>query len=225
MKVDTEDSPGQWTESLSIRIQLPLQSDNSDNDTGDEGFAVAAGPFSAPSRKGPFTRSSTTSLMALRSLLPEAPLVLFTPFLPPAGPRMSAQGGPQQHRDPFETFGRELARHHPNICHVPYVGSIGFTNMHLDFVIRSAAVITIVWEPDRAHQEEVTEHEEFAEAALDAFMADQRKGLGGAEYVLVQYPADGADARVPFECPNIIETRSYDHQAAVYVADAIFGRI
>lgn len=152
--------------------------------------------------------------MALRSLPPPAQLVLFTPVIAPT----SALA-----RDPFETFGRELARHHPNISHVPYVGSAGFTKFHLDFVMHSAAVITIIWESDRALQEELTEQEEFAEAAFEAFTAKDHKEIDSAKYVLVQYPAGGADSRVPFECPNIIEAKSYDRDAAC-LANAIFGR-
>lgn len=226
MKVDTEDfSCEPWADSLSIRIQLPLDAENNDSsiDTSDED----TGPrdtFPRYLRKGRFTRISKASLMALRDLAVEQRLVLFTPFVIPAGPT-NAVSNDVRHGDPFETFGRQLAKHHPNICHVPYVTSIGFTETHLDFVADSEAVITVICEPEQPLKEEsmVGQHE-FAKAALKAHRSRATRRSGDREFVLVQCATAEARRHVQQEFANFVETDVYNEQAAVHLADTILSR-
>lgn len=221
MKVDTDHYSGPWTDSLSIRIQLPLPShisDDTDYNTGDEGTVVNR--HTPPIARLQLPRAS---VMALQSLPMDAPLVLFTPFLVPAGSSHVASSRRQQ-GDPFEVFGQRLARHHPNICHVPYVSSVGITDTHLAFITRSEAVVTVICEPNHPMKKEsMREQHNFATAALKAFRSRPVTLSGDGEFVLVQCAADDAYKQVKYGDAAIVETDVYDEETAVYLADAIFG--
>lgn len=228
MRVPSEAISEPWTDSLSIRIQLPLSShgDAITEATIEDELLLDELTFLQSTLKH-FTRTTRSSLMALRSLHRNEPLVLFTPYLQPAGCRNAGTGNSQS-GDPFEIFGRQLAKHHPNICHVPYVASVGFTQTHLDFVIDSVAVITVVCEPEDHPLKKVSmgQQHDFAQAALKAFEAKAGTEEDGShEFVLVQCAAGKARRRASSGFTNVIETDTYDDNVAVYLADTILGRI
>lgn len=225
MKVDSEDFSEQWTDTLSIRIriQLRLPSDPEGYQSSDE-ESEGTERSSLPLPAGAFTRCSAASLMALRNLPPEAPLVLLTPFLVPAALSDSAPDEPHR-RDPFEDLGRQLALRHPNISHVPYVPSIGFTDTHAGFVMNSEAVITVICEPGHAlKRDSMREQHQFAEAALKAFNSRAMTMPGDGEIVLVQCATDEARRRAHCAFANVIETVFYNEDLAAYLARNIFGR-
>lgn len=222
MKVDTEDRSEQWGDSLSIRIQLPPQSDTSESETSDDESAEEL--FFTPSPKGAFTRSSAASLMALRNLPAQAHLTLFTPCLTPAGSSSALLDNPAT-GDPFELLGRELAGHHSKICHMPYVPSVGFTETHMAFVMQSDAIITVVCEPSRASKtDSMREQQDFAETALKAFLSMPTSVPDSQEFVLIQCATGGARHQAPLAFSNVIETSSYNAHTAGYLAGAILGR-
>lgn len=221
MKVDTETVSEQWTDLLSIRIQLPRPSEVSPSETSDESLDVER-PITPPPGQSPFTRVSPVNLMALRSLPAEAPLLLLTPFVVPAG--MYDEGDNTRRRDPFESFGRELARHHPNICHVPYVTGVGFTETHRRFVRQSEAIITVVCEPERGPvKQSIGEQHDFAEAALKAFASRPTKLDGGRACLLVQCAGSGACQPAQHAFTNVVDVDFYSDQTAEYLADIILG--
>lgn len=162
--------------------------------------------------------------MALRNLPAEAPLMLFTPFLTPAGSRSNSTPETPQRRDPFETFGRQLAKHHPNIQHVPYVAGIGFTDTHLKFMQESEAIITVVCEPNQSLKKgSMTKQCDFAEKALKAFVSRPTKCPSDGEFILVQCATDEARRQSQSAFANVIETDFYNDSAAAYLADSILG--
>lgn len=226
MKVDTKEVCRPWADSLSIRIQVPPPSDDNrhidaakhDDDVFDEPLH-----FSQFSGKC-FTRVTSESFMALRKMSEVDPLVLFTPYLVPAGLGKSAADRSQD-RDPFEILGQRLAKHHANICHVPYVASIGFTQTHLDFVMDSDSVIVVVCEPDHPLKKvSIGEQHDFAAAALRAFESKEKHSVQGQEFVLVQCAAGQSRKRAK-GFRNVIETESYDEDTAIHLADTILGRV
>lgn len=76
--------------------------------------------------------------------------------------------------DPFEPFGRELANHHANIRHVPYVPKYGMMELHESLLEDAGAVILVVCEPPefegRSPKDRVDRLEEqqlFAKAVIE----------------------------------------------------------
>ncbi|KAF2232089.1 hypothetical protein EV356DRAFT_534932 [Viridothelium virens] len=93
-----------------------------------------------------FVRSSCSSLNNIAKLDENALLVLFTPVI--AIPQTTgAEGAALKHDpvDPFEAFGRDLARYHQRIRHVPYLPSVGMTATHEAFARRAGAIIIVMW--------------------------------------------------------------------------------
>lgn len=219
MKVDSEDAAEQWARSLSIRIQLPLPSNANESETSEDSGKETV-PTS-PAKRG-FTRSSPASLMALRHLSVEDPLVLFTPYITPAG-RYHSDSDELRRSDPFEILGRELAKYHPNICHVPYVPAVGFREAHMQFLEDSAAVITIVCEPKHDFKKEsMKDQYSFAEAALEVCPSGPR-GPVPREYVLVHCGTKITRQPGLRNFANVVETKNFSQQTAVFLASKILG--
>jgi hypothetical protein len=87
-------------------------------------------------------------------------IVLLTPVVAPVFTPRSSRGTTT---DPFEPFGRALARHHPWIRHVPYTVRDGITGTHVGFIKRAATVIFVISGPSRQGQPPQVE---LAEVAL-----------------------------------------------------------
>ena len=222
MKVDSETSSEPCVDSLSISFQLLSHSETSGTATSDSESGTEE-KHSSPFRKDRFTRLSRGGLAALQNLPGAAPLVLFTPFLTPAGSSDTAQKD-SEHQDPFESFGRKLAKYHANIRHVPYVPATGFTRTHLQFVWQSQAVITVICEPNHPHtKESMSKQHEFAESALKEFALRPTELPRMGEFVLVQCGTE--EVR---QCPwgsftTVLDTGVYNDKTATFLADTIFG--
>lgn len=220
MKVDTEDYAEQWAGSLSIRIKLPLPSDTIDFETSEESGTESV---SISSAQRAFTRSSPQSLMALRGIPIDEPLVLFTPCITPAGCNHSSSSE-SRYSDPFEGLGRELAKYHPNICHVPYVPSVGFCETHMQFLEESAAIITVVCEPQHSlKKESMDDQYDFAEAALEVSASGPQRTVP-REYVLLHCGTNVTRQPSLSKFANIIETKASGPQTAIPLASTILGR-
>lgn len=50
-------------------------------------------------------------------------------------------------RDPFEPLGRELAKYHPWVRHVPYTARGGITSTHIAFIKRAKVVVFVISGP------------------------------------------------------------------------------
>lgn len=235
-----------WTDTVNIRIHLPrsreidgsvpdnvnlhsflgcigideryreLESKTHENDEQEE---------EEPPGEDRFTRIGPYALMTLRRLPPHVPLVLFTPFLTPAGTDSPASNT----SDPFEAFGRQLAAWHPNIRHVPYVATVGFTPTHRAFVNDCEAVITVICEPAgataAASKASMSEQHDFAEAAAKAFGDPGDVRHRDCRFVLVQFARP--EVRWPAQhavFENVIEVENYDEGQAEQLAEAILGR-
>lgn len=220
MKVDTENSDEQWAKSLSIRIQHPLPLDHIDLETSEDSGEET---FSLPLAVRGFTRSSPASLMALRNLSVDDPLILFTPCITPAGCNHS-DSSELWRSDPFESLGRELAKYHPNICHVPYVPGPGFCETHMQLLEDSAAIITVVCEPKHDFKKEsMKEQYSFAEDALEV-SASSTQGPVPREYVLVHCGTNITRHPSLRNFANVIETKLFNQQTAIALAGRILGQ-
>ena len=164
------------------------------------------------------TRSSPTSLIALRSLPRAASILLFTPAIIPAG---QTEGlSEYRYTDPFEPFGRALSRHHKRIRHVPYVAKVGFTEIHDAFISQADAVITVVCEPERSKHESMSNQMDFAEHALDA--VESKEANASHALVLVQCGEDEFRPPVDAGFMNVVESTTYDADIAKHIANALF---
>lgn len=180
----------------------------------------------APETSGTLSKCKITgvsheSLAALRSLPKEANILLLTPVIVPAGNAETYREDP--HSDPFEQFGKALSKHHKRIRHVPYLATVGLTEIHKAFIDEADAMITMVCEPCHGKLESLEWQMDFAEDAVDALQskADETPNTlvliecGEEEY---RPPADGT-----FD--NVIESASYNDEVAKQIAYAIFKAV
>lgn len=217
MRVPTEISgETPWSQTISIRISLPLEADRGGSNADYSGEATQSSKQVAAGQCK-FTRCSKKSMRALRNLPDEAPITIFTPFLIPVGAQSATPGGSLNHVDPFEPLGRELAGLHSNIQHVPYLPSVGFTETHRAYVLRSSAVITVVCEPEyMANPESVQSQRDFA---LKVSYAS-----GGKREVVLVHCGQDFKFEPPEELfPNVIGSPTYNEEVAMRLAREIMG--
>lgn len=143
-------------------------------------------------------RESPTSLSIFSTMHPEAHILLFTPVLVPSGMgKSNTQPGRhhndmQYQNDPFEVFGRELNKHHRGVRHVPYVPTVGFTEVHEAFLMQADAVITVVCEPAPVFYKAVLIEKEIEQDERSTAKKEPRNGDRVCETVIV--PCDPAEA-------------------------------
>lgn len=188
-----------------------------------------------------FVRSSCSSLTNVAKLDGNALLVLFTPVIPlPFTGGQSRPDGTTSRQapvDPFEAFGRDLAKHHERIRHVPYVPSVGVTATHEEFARRAGAIIIVIWGPTTIKSESqssssfvaaTTEQRAFADAvrarASDAKPASAAPVVlfitGTSKPVFTEKDLGGKFKNYE----NILHSREYNQAASHQVVDILFPK-
>lgn len=209
-----------WFRSLSIRIALPLDEDSSDSGLDYSEQKARLDSIHA-ARECQFTHCSVKSIKAIRRLPADAAIVLFTPFIAPAGSK-TATAGDVNYADPFEPLGRELAKFHPNIEHVPYLPSVGFTDTHRGFVCRSHAIITVLCEPEHwTEAESINDQYDFATMAWKSTQPRSRKAP--IETLLVRCGSDKVRSPAETVYDNLLDSPIYNVDMAKALARTIMG--
>lgn len=110
------------------------------------GFDTVSSPRSAGDKHAQKTSKAVLvrdlqSCLPLSRILADGDLIL---LLTPVVPLPRSMANSPLTSDPFEPFGRALARHHPWIRHVPYTAKGGITSTHVGFIKRATAVIFVI---------------------------------------------------------------------------------
>lgn len=144
--------------------------------------------------------SSSHVLAELRDLPATSVLLLFTPVMVPFGflsynKRVAKPSEVSKARlekidtDPFEHLGRALSKHHPRIRHVPYVLSVGLTDIHEAFMMQAGGIVVVTCEPETKGNRRVLT---TRDSTLDALLAKQADFIESVKTAL-----DDEDCRVP----------------------------
>lgn len=111
--------------------------------------------------------------MAIRSLPSTSLVLLLTPVITPKNAGKARTKS--QAIDPFESFGRELSKHHRRLRHVPYVPAVGITDTHVAFIEQAAAIIVVISACDDPDEYSLGDQRSFADdvAAKRAELSDE----------------------------------------------------
>jgi hypothetical protein len=165
-------------------------------------------------------RLSSRSLCSLRSLPPTSLVLLLTPVLAPAYTDNSTSDS--NTTDPFETFGRELSKHHHRLRHVPYLPRVGMTNTHNAFIEQAAAVIVVICEPEDSDDMDqcIERQHSFANDVLA-----QREDLADEDketpFVLVRFEHMDSE-HVDDQYSNVLRAPALTKQASAKAAQLLF---
>ena len=209
-----------WVDALALRIRR-LQHLKPQIESAIE---ASEGERDASETTIKFSRASETNLQTIRSLLPAANILLFTPVIIPAGEQLETYlESESETMDPFEHFGKALSFFHSKIRHVPYVAKVGFTETHHAFVSEADAVVTVVCEPAGPIDKysSVSNQMDFAEAALDSL--ESKEANAADALVLVQCGANEYRSQVCPTFTNVIECKAYNARIAQSIAQTIFS--
>lgn len=144
----------------------------------------------------------TQSWLPLSRNLAKGDLVmLLTPVVPPL-----TSGGVTT--DPFEPFGKALARYHPWIRHVPYTPR-GITSNHVAFIERGAVTVFVISGPSSEGQKSQVEMSKTAQGI----------GKGRPHITVACYNVEELD--LP-DLRTIVQLRSYSPNELKSAADLLF---
>ncbi|KAG4437157.1 hypothetical protein IFR05_007359 [Cadophora sp. M221] len=148
-------------------------------------------------------RDSPDWLAYIRALQETDVVILLTPVVTPISQ------DPADITDPFEPFGRALARRHARIRHVPYTSRNGITSTHLGFIKRGHVIILcFAVSPDRPLRNEV---------------ADMTFAISDNKPCIVVVSCSPMDTDVPDRFPTVIQTDGYSPPTLETTAALIFG--
>ncbi|KAF3771231.1 hypothetical protein M406DRAFT_247179 [Cryphonectria parasitica EP155] len=138
-----------------------------------------------------------------KALEPHDLLVLLTPVVVPVE-RDSDQ-------DPFEPLGKELARYHPRVRHVPYTAAGGITSTHVGFIKKARALVFVITGPASPGQPSQVELSNIVQT-----IGDRRP------HVVVACCAvkDLERRAVPF--PTVVQLSGYSRRELEMGAEVIF---
>ncbi|QSZ35812.1 hypothetical protein DSL72_006934 [Monilinia vaccinii-corymbosi] len=148
-------------------------------------------------------RDQVDSLTKIRSLRESDVLVLLTPVVVPVSRDVTDTS------DPFECFGRSLAKRHAKVRHVPYTQRNGITSTHLGFIQRSHIII-LCFVDRSGHQLQL----EFAEILF---------AVGGQKPCIILVCGDGTNMQDSIPFPTVILTSGYTAEEMEAAAAVIFG--
>ncbi|KAB8299759.1 hypothetical protein EYC80_000012 [Monilinia laxa] len=148
-------------------------------------------------------RDSVDSLTKIRSLRESDVLVLLTPVVVPVSRDVTDTS------DPFECFGRSLAKRHAKVRHIPYTQRNGITSTHLGFIKRSHIII-LCFVDRPGHQLQL----EFAEIL---FAVRDHKPC------IIMVCGDGTNMQDSIPFPTVILTSGYTAEEMEAAAAVIFG--
>ncbi|TPX10968.1 uncharacterized protein E0L32_008174 [Thyridium curvatum] len=173
-------------------------------------YACAGSPGSShPTEPAAVLVRDTQSCIPLSRVLSEGDLLyIFTPVVAPQEP----SGGPPS--DPFEIFGRALAKYHPWIRHVPYNARDKITPYHATHINFARAVIFVVSGPPRPGQPSQLELSEVTRA-----ISEPRPHIILACCRLPEL-LDGGDDRYP----TVIEIPGFRRKELEAAAELLFRR-
>lgn len=166
-------------------------------------------------RSGAVLVRDTQSCVPLSRTLADRDLViLLTPVVAPLspGPRSGAANDGLT-SDPFEPFGRALARWHPWIRHVPYTAGGGITSTHVGFIKRAATVVFVISGPPSQGQTSQVEMAEVARAV----------GAKGSFIVVACCDIEGLGL-IEADFSTVVQLRSYSPSELELAADLLFGK-
>ncbi|KAL2067967.1 hypothetical protein VTL71DRAFT_16065 [Oculimacula yallundae] len=148
------------------------------------------------------SRDSPDWLSYIRALQETDIIILLTPVVIPRGQDTVVS-------DPFEPFGRALAKRHSRVRHVPYTTRNGITSTHLGFIKRGHVIILCFYvSPDRPLQNEIAE---------TAFAVSDNKPC----IIVVFRSSMDIQCIGPF--PTMIHTTGYSVRTLEATAALIFG--
>jgi GNAT superfamily N-acetyltransferase len=137
-------------------------------------------------------------------------LVLLSPVVVP----FQLEGNSSSNRDPFEPFGRALAKRHPWTRHVPYTSSNGITGYHVTFIKRAKAVIFIISGAPIAGQSSQVE------------IADVARMIGEHRPQIIVACQDVRDLSiVDSSFPTILQLPGYAPKDLEHAAALLFGEV
>lgn len=182
------------------------------------GIETAASPrrtaLDRSRRKGAVLVRDNQSCLPLSKFLTDGDLViLLTPVVPPDPGDLRSAANKGVTTDPFEPFGRALARHHSWIRHVPYTSRSGITSTHVGFIKRAAAVVFVISGPPVRGQASQVEMSGIARS-----VGDQRPHIVVACCDIEELGLLGADF------PTIIQLPSYSAGELESAADVLFRK-
>lgn len=155
-------------------------------------------------------RSGTVLIRDLQSCLPLSKvlgprdiILVLSPAVPPID-----RTNPS---DPFEPFGRSLARHHPFVHHVPYLPRDGITDYHAEHIQKARIVIFIITSPPYAGQPSQVELSEVA------------RSFGGQRHQVILACCSFQEfGQAPAKFPTVIEITDYTPRELQSAADLLF---
>ena len=110
---------------------------------------AASSGLDSPGSAGAVLLRDEQACIPLTRILSEGDLLyVFTPATPPLAP--PAPGSPPE--DPFEVFGKALAKHHQWVRHVPYLPRDGITSYHIAHINFAKVIIFVISGPQRGNQ-------------------------------------------------------------------------
>lgn len=134
-------------------------------------------------------------------------VLLLTPVVRPLHPTPHGESP----TDPFEPFGRALARQHPRIGHAPYTIQ-GLTQLHVDLINRAAAVIFVTVNALQTPQQR-----------YQIKRAEEVKSMCGLKPFVAVAGCDPADLLGSGSFGTYICTYEYSQVALETAAAVIFG--
>ena len=225
-------------------VQTPRQSRNSNSNVKGSSTTELPGLMDHLSLvpKVSFVRSSCSALSNIAKLDESASLVLFTPVIPsPTSVGQSRSSGTVSRQvpvDPFEVFGRDLAKHHERIQHVPYHPSVGMTGTHEQFARRAGAIIIVIWGPTTAKSDNpssspfvaaTAEQRAFADAVREKASSASKSASTTPLLLFITGTSktaftekDLGDKFRNYE--NILHSREYNQTTSRQVVDILFPR-
>lgn len=208
---------GSWSDELTVRVRIEEARPFASLTSPSSPRTTTVGPAMMP----PFceiSRSSSRSLASVRSLAPEALIVLFTPVLVPS--KVGTAPSTKEFIDPFESLGQALSEHHKRIRHVPYVPKVGLTKTHVAFVRLAGAVVVVTCEAGVATLESLKNQRVFADR-----IAELRQDLPEPDRTAFALAHFG-DTALATEHRNygiFIQSERYYPAAATEVANMMFA--
>ncbi|KAG4423332.1 hypothetical protein IFR04_003566 [Cadophora malorum] len=149
------------------------------------------------------SRDSPDWLGYIRALQETDVIILLTPVVIPIS------HDPTDTSDPFEPFGRALAKRHSRIRHVPYTRRNGITSTHLGFIKRGhIIVLCFAISPDLPLQLEI---------------ADITFAVSDNKPCIVVICSDMIDTGSPGPFPTIVQAAGYSPPALEAAAALVFG--
>ncbi len=172
---------------------------------------ASAGPSGFDSVRPPVAVlvRDTQSCIPLSRILSDGDLLyVFTPAVVPVEPANPTS----QPEDPFEAFGRALAKYHPWIRHVPYLARNGITDYHVTHINFAKVIIFVISGPSRVGQHSQVSLSEVARSA------------GGLRPQIILACCSPRELG-PIEdtIPTIIEISGYSRSQLESAADLLFG--